>query len=129
MQTRIQCTSLWPFCDHFYLNVLVIFFQELRRDQWEHHCKAGWELELFYSLSSSLLYLVLIIIMLLSSSSLCSCPHHHYALVLIIVMLLSSSFFCSCPHQCCGSASVIMRIRIQDPKNVHMDPDPRGEKL
>ena len=28
--------------------------------------------------------------------------------------------------QCCGSASVIMRIRIQDPKNVHMDPDPRG---
>ena len=29
-------------------------------------------------------------------------------------------------RQCCGSASVIMRIRIQDPKNVHMDPDPRG---
>ena len=28
--------------------------------------------------------------------------------------------------QCCGSASIIMRIRIQDPKNVHMDPDPRG---
>ena len=29
--------------------------------------------------------------------------------------------------QCCGSASV-MRIRIRDPKNVHMDPvpDPRG---
>ena len=32
--------------------------------------------------------------------------------------------------QCCGSASIIMRIRIQDPKNVHIDPDadpdPRG---
>ena len=30
--------------------------------------------------------------------------------------------------QCCGSASIFMRIRIrvQDPKNVHMDPDPRG---
>ena len=28
--------------------------------------------------------------------------------------------------QCCGSASIIMRVRIQDPKNVHMDPDPRG---
>ena len=28
--------------------------------------------------------------------------------------------------QCCGSASIIMRIWIQDPKNVHMDPDPRG---
>ena len=28
--------------------------------------------------------------------------------------------------QCCGSASIIIRIRIQDPKNVHMDPDPRG---
>ena len=27
-------------------------------------------------------------------------------------------------NQCCGSASVFMRIRIQDPKNVHMDPDP-----
>ena len=27
-------------------------------------------------------------------------------------------------NQCCGSAS-IMRIRIQDLKNVHMDPDPR----
>ena len=26
--------------------------------------------------------------------------------------------------QCCGSASIIIRIRIQDPKNVHMDPDP-----
>ena len=31
-------------------------------------------------------------------------------------------------QQCCGSASIIMRIRIQDPKNVHMDPDPRGVK-
>ena len=28
--------------------------------------------------------------------------------------------------QCCGTASIIMRIRIRDPKNVHMDPDPRG---
>ena len=28
------------------------------------------------------------------------------------------------PDQCCGSASIIMQIRIQDPKNVHMDPDP-----
>ena len=27
-------------------------------------------------------------------------------------------------YQCCGSASIIMRIRIRDPKNVHMDPDP-----
>ena len=27
-------------------------------------------------------------------------------------------------YQCCGSASIFMRIRIQDPKNVHMDPDP-----
>ena len=26
--------------------------------------------------------------------------------------------------QCCGSASNIMRIRIRDPKNFHMDPDP-----
>ena len=30
--------------------------------------------------------------------------------------------------QCCGSASIIMRIRIQDTKNVHMDPDPKGVK-
>ena len=29
-------------------------------------------------------------------------------------------------HQCCGSASIIMQIRNQDPKTVHMDPDPRG---
>ena len=34
--------------------------------------------------------------------------------------------------QCCGSASIIMQIRIRDQKNVHMDPDldadpdPRG---
>ena len=27
---------------------------------------------------------------------------------------------------CCGSASIIMRIWIRYPKNVHMDPDPRG---
>ena len=26
--------------------------------------------------------------------------------------------------QCCGSASIIMRIRIRDSKNVHMDPNP-----
>ena len=36
-------------------------------------------------------------------------------------------------HQCCGSASIIMQIRIQiqDPKNVQMDPDPdpRGKGL
>ena len=30
--------------------------------------------------------------------------------------------------QCCGSASIIMWIRIRDPKNVHMDPDPRKVK-
>ena len=29
-------------------------------------------------------------------------------------------------NQCYGSASIIMRILIQDPKNVYMDPDPRG---
>ena len=31
-------------------------------------------------------------------------------------------------RQCCGSASINMGIRIQDPKNVHMDPDqdPKG---
>ena len=29
--------------------------------------------------------------------------------------------------QCCGSASIIMRIRIRDPKNVHMDPDPDAD--
>ena len=28
--------------------------------------------------------------------------------------------------QFCGSASIIMRIRIRDPKNIHMDSDPRG---
>ena len=34
-------------------------------------------------------------------------------------------------QHCCGSASIIMRIRIQDPKYVHMDPDqdPRGQQL
>ena len=26
-------------------------------------------------------------------------------------------------NECCGSASNIMRIRIRDPKNVHMYPD------
>ena len=34
-----------------------------------------------------------------------------------------------CLCQCCGSASIIMRIRIRDPKNFHMDPDPRGYRL
>ena len=30
-------------------------------------------------------------------------------------------------YQCCGSESLIMRIRIQDPKNVHMDPHPDAD--
>ena len=30
-------------------------------------------------------------------------------------------------YQCCGSASIIMRIWIRDPKNVHMDPDPDAD--
>ena len=30
-----------------------------------------------------------------------------------------------CIMQCCGSASIIMQIRIQDPKNVHANPDLR----
>ena len=38
-------------------------------------------------------------------------------------LLLFVQFFVDLT-QCCGSASVITRI--QDPKNVHMDPDPRG---
>ena len=30
-------------------------------------------------------------------------------------------------NHCCGSASIIMRIWIRDPKNVHMDPDPDAD--
>ena len=32
-------------------------------------------------------------------------------------------------NQCCGSASIIMWILIKDPKNVHIDPDPKVLRL
>ena len=38
--------------------------------------------------------------------------------------LAPDSYFPKFEVQCCGSASIIMRIRIRDLKNVHMDPDP-----
>ena len=44
------------------------------------------------------------------------------------IMLNSAIIFWS-KFQCFGSAQVFMRIRIQDPKNVHMDPDPKGVKI